>query len=76
MELKVATMAETLTELGKCWPKSRTDLGLEIELGVEPFARECSPSFYSRLGPLPPKHLGGKGCHIPTKEEARCTIKV
>ena len=33
-------------------------------------------SFYRRLGPLPPKHLGGKGYHMATKEEAGCTIKV
>ena len=66
MELEVATMVKTLTE-----PES----GLGSNPEIEPLARECSPPFYSRLGPLPPKHLGGKGCHIPTKEEARCTIK-
>ena len=43
---------------------------------IEPFARACLPSFYRSLGPLPPKHLGGKGYHMATKEEARCTIKV
>ena len=32
-------------------------------------------SFYRCLGPLPPKHLGGKGYHMATKEEAGCTIK-
>ena len=45
-------------------------------LRVEPFARACSPSFYRCLGPLPPKYLGGKGYHMATKEEVRCTIKV
>ena len=43
---------------------------------IEPFARTGSSSFYRRPGPLPPKHLGGKGYHMATKEEARCTIKV
>ena len=43
---------------------------------VQPFARTGSSSFYRRPGPLPPKHLGGKGYHMATKEEARCTIKV
>ena len=41
-----------------------------------PFARMGASSFYRRLGPLLPKHLGGKGYHMATKEEARCTIKV
>ena len=41
-----------------------------------PFACACPFSFYKHLGPLPPKHLGGKCYHMVTKEEARCTIKV
>ena len=43
---------------------------------ANPLALVCSPSFYRRLGPLLPKHLGGKGYHMATKGEARCTIKV
>ena len=65
-------MAKTL-DLGKPQsPRLRT----VVELSAEPFARTGSSSFYRCLGTLPPKHLGGKGSHIATKEEARCTKKV
>ena len=67
MELEVATMAKTLTKR-----PTLEELNSEAnQEGNEPFARECSPSFYRRLGPLLPKHLGGKGYHMATKEEAR-----
>ena len=42
---------------------------------IEPFARACLLSFYRHLGPLLPKHLGWKGYHMATMEEARCTTK-
>ena len=67
VELEVCTMAKNpnrVSNPGRTQPES------------EPFARECSSSFYRRLGPLPPKHLGRKGYHMATKGEERCTIKV
>ena len=66
MELEVATMAKTLTE-----PES--ELGSNQE--SNPLHGSAHPPFIVVLVLFRPKHLGGKGCHIPTKEEARCTIK-
>ena len=58
MELKVATMAKTLTGPNKC----RT--------------RSAPPPFIGVLDLFCPNILGGKGYHMATKEEVRCTIKV
>ena len=66
--LEVATMSKN--------PRSWNLPSVELGRRVEPFARTGSSSFYRRLGPILPKHLGGKGYHIATKEEAGCTVKV
>ena len=40
----------------------------------EPFARTGASSFYRCLGPLLPKHLGGKGYHIATPHHDKSQI--